>query len=74
VSNLAPKIFTVVFSMFKPFMTQSTIDKFRIFGTDKDEWIKALLEDIDRDQLPKHWGGTMIDPDGDPMCSSRVNT
>ena len=60
--------------MFKPFMTQSTIDKFRIYGTDKEEWIKALLEDIDPHQLPKHWGGTMIDPDGDPMCSSKVNT
>lgn len=53
-------------------MHQATIDKIRIFGSDRQEWEKALLEEIDADQLPQHYGGTLTDPDGDPKCPSRV--
>lgn len=56
----------------KPFMHQATIEKIRIFGSDRQEWEKALLEEIDADQLPQHYGGTMADPDGDPKCPSKV--
>merc|ERR1712136_575835 len=69
----APKMFTLLFAAVKPLLTQATIDKFRIYGTDENEWKPALLEYIDADQLPVHYGGTMTDPDGDPKCSSRLN-
>ena len=71
--SLAPKMFTLLFAAVKPLLTQATIDKFRIYGTDENEWKPALLEYIDADQLPVHYGGTMTDPDGDPKCSSRVD-
>lgn len=36
-------------------------------------WEKALLKKIDADVLPKHWGGTRVDPDGNPKCPSVVS-
>jgi hypothetical protein len=58
--------------MVKPFLNQVTLDKINVFGFDKNEWSAALLKDIDADQLPMHYGGTMIDADGDPKCPSKV--
>ena len=45
----------------------------RIFGCDRSEWQAALLEEIDSDQLPAYYGGSMTDPDGNPMCLTKVN-
>ncbi len=56
----------------KPFMHQATIDKMRIFGFNKEEWTAAILEEIEADQIPAYYGGTMVDPDGDPKCPSKV--
>ena len=53
-------------------MHQNTLDKVRIFGTNKEEWTAALLEEIEAENLPLHYGGTMVDPDGDPKCPSKV--
>lgn len=69
----APKFFTLLFAIVRPLMAQVTLDKIRVFGSDKSEWSAALLEDIDADQLPAHYGGTMTDPDGDPKCPSKFN-
>jgi hypothetical protein len=68
----APKIFTVIFNIMKPFLHQATLDKMRIFGHDKEEWTAALLEEIEANNLPLYYGGTMVDPDGDPKCPSKV--
>jgi hypothetical protein len=70
----APKIFTVIFNIMKPFLHQATLDKIRIFGYDKEEWAAALLEEIEADNLPLYYGGTMVDPDGDPKCPSKVKS
>ena len=37
------------------------------------DWKEKLLEVIDADQLPEHWGGTQRDPDGNPKCPSKVS-
>jgi hypothetical protein len=52
----------------------STIDapKIKIFGNDKKEWTAAILEEIEVDQVPSFYGGTLTDPDGDPKCPSIV--
>ena len=31
-----------------------------------------LLEIIDADTLPKYWGGTLVDENGDPRCEAKV--
>ena len=69
----APKIFSLVFAMVKPLMTQVTLDKLKVYGNDRAEWTAALLEEIDADQLPAHYGGKLTDPDGDPKCPSKVS-
>ena len=58
--------------MIKPLLSPVTLDKVRIFGSDKNEWKTSLLAEIDAEQLPAHYGGTMTDPDGNPMCLSIV--
>lgn len=62
----------MLFAMIKPLLSPITLEKIRIFGSDKNEWQNSLLAEIDADQLPAHYGGTMIDPDGNPMCLSKV--
>ncbi|EFX85317.1 hypothetical protein DAPPUDRAFT_237865 [Daphnia pulex] len=69
----APKPFTLVFSMVKPFLHQVTLDKISVYGFDKNEWSAALLKEIDADQLPVYYGGTMVDENGDPKCSSKIS-
>jgi hypothetical protein len=56
----------------KPFLNQVTLDKISVFGFDKNEWSEALLKEVDADQLPVYYGGTMMDADGDPKCPSKV--
>jgi hypothetical protein len=58
--------------MVKPFLHQVTLDKISVYGFDKNEWSAALLKEIDADQLPVYYGGTMVDENGDPKCSSKV--
>ena len=38
-----------------------------------ENWKEDLLQHIDAEQLPVHWGGTRTDPDGDPFCKSQVS-
>ena len=45
--------------MVKPFLHQITLEKISVFGFDKKEWSAALLKEIDADQLPVQYGGTM---------------
>ena len=68
----ASKLFTISFALIKPFLGQETLDKFAIYGYDKEEWKAALLDEIAADQLPVHYGGTMTDPDGNPLCLTKV--
>ncbi|PIK58996.1 hypothetical protein BSL78_04096 [Apostichopus japonicus] len=35
-------------------------------------WEEVLRRKIDPEVLPKHWGGTRVDPDGDPKCPSVI--
>lgn len=38
------------------------------------DWKTELLEYIDEDNLPEYYGGTCKDPDGDPLCRSKVGS
>ncbi|KAI9561417.1 SEC14-like protein [Daphnia sinensis] len=46
----------------------NTANKVQIFSNNSNQWKAALLEDIDEDQLPVCYGGTLTDPDGNPNC------
>lgn len=66
----APVYFNFVLNLSKPFLSEATLKKFRLFGKD---YKKALLNDIDAEILPKFLGGSRVDPDGSPMCESIIN-
>jgi hypothetical protein len=70
----APKIFAVLYSMMKPFMHEKTRNKVRIYSHDSDQWKAVLLEEIDPDQLPVCYGGTLTDPDGNPNCITMASS
>ncbi|GFY77237.1 SEC14-like protein 2 [Trichonephila inaurata madagascariensis] len=65
-----PMYFNVVLNLSKPFLSETTLKKFYIYGKD---FKKALLNDIDAEILPKFLGGLRTDPDGNPMCESFIN-
>lgn len=69
----APKIFSILFSMLVPFMHEQTRNKILIFNQDSTQWKAALLADIDPQELPVCYGGTMTDPNGNPYCTTKVN-
>jgi len=43
-----------------------------IFTSDPRKWQPTLLEAIEHDQLPAHFGGTLKDPDGNPRYTTKV--
>ncbi|XP_070539154.1 SEC14-like protein 2 [Ptychodera flava] len=65
----SPKIFPVCYKILKPFLDPETRDKIKVLGYNFKE---ELLKQIPAESLPEHWGGTMKDPDGNPMCPSKV--
>jgi len=66
----ASQLFTIGFALVKPFVHENTLSKFAIYGT--NDWKEALLEDIDAEVLPVHWGGTRTDGSGKPWCPDLV--
>lgn len=68
----APSMFPWLFGFIKPLLPQNDVPKIKIFGNSKKEWMSSLLGEIDEDQFPSYYGGTMIDPNGDPKCPSKV--
>lgn len=68
----APKIYSILYSLSKPFMHEKTRNKVRIYGHDADQWKAALLEDFHPQELPACYGGTLTDPDGNPNCITMV--
>nr|CAD7603047.1 unnamed protein product [Timema genevievae] len=57
----------------KNFLNEYTLNKIKIFKNDPRKYQPLLLQIIDDNQLPKHYGGTMTDPDGDPTCPSKIH-
>jgi len=68
----APWIVSVGYRILRPLVNEKTANKVVIYSHDQEEWKKALLEEIDADQLPACYGGTMTDPDGNPNCVTKV--
>lgn len=69
----APKVFALAYAVIKNFLNEYTLSKIQIIKADPNKWKPALLELIDRNQLPVHYGGTITDPDGNPRCPSKIN-
>lgn len=68
----APSIFMVVFNILKKFLSAETISSVKIVNSDRKKWEKHLREMIDPDMLPKCYGGTLVDENGDEKCSQII--
>lgn len=72
-SFTASKVSLILHKLMTPFYHRNVIERIRMFGCNKEEWKAALIAEIDADQLPAFYGGTMTDPDGDERCLSKVD-
>lgn len=70
----APSVFNVLLKLVRPFASERTLKRLTVFNSDAAQWKAALLEDIDPSQLPVHYGGTQTDPDGNPLCLTKIGT
>ncbi|XP_055323322.1 SEC14-like protein 4 [Sitodiplosis mosellana] len=68
-----PKVFAIVFNIVKRFLDEYTLGKILIFKQDSKKWLPKMLEHVDPSQIPKYFGGTQTDEDGDPKCMHKVN-
>ena len=65
----------MAFAVIRPILSEKTAKKIRVFGSNEaSQWKKAFLEEIDSHQLPVHYGGTMVHPDGNPQCLTKVSS
>ncbi|KAM7301476.1 hypothetical protein ISCGN_016995 [Ixodes scapularis] len=69
-SSFSPSFFPLVWRIVRPFLSQRTVDKVLIFA--KDGWREIMRDTFEPERLPKHWGGDMLGPDGDPRCTDKV--
>ncbi|KAA3677878.1 uncharacterized protein DEA37_0008570 [Paragonimus westermani] len=65
----APPLFSKLYSFIKPLLSKATQEKIHILNSNYRE---TLLRHFDLEGLPGVYGGTMVDPDGDPRCPSRI--
>ena len=65
---IAPKVFSIGYPILKPFIHERTRNKIKIFGHDAKQWKAAILSEVDPEELPACYGGTMTDPDENPNC------
>lgn len=68
-----PKVFVFLFNIVKKFLDEYTISKIMLFNSSSKKWLPKILEHVDPSQLPKQFGGTMTDPDGNPKCLTKIN-
>ncbi|TGZ64022.1 hypothetical protein CRM22_006567 [Opisthorchis felineus] len=65
----APPLFTRLYSFVKPLLSKATQEKVQVLDSNYPE---TLLRHCDAESLPAVYGGSLIDPDGDPRCPSRI--
>lgn len=66
-----PTFISIVWRAVAPLLPERTKSKVCIFSC-KDEYVAELQKHCELDHVPKHWGGTMVDGSGDPMCRDRL--
>jgi len=64
-----PTFFSVLWKAFSPFLPENTRNKIKMMNSD---WKTEILKYIAPECLPVHWGGKMVDENGDPMCRTKI--
>ncbi|XP_051777513.1 SEC14-like lipid binding 8 [Erpetoichthys calabaricus] len=65
----APKLFPVAYNLIKHLLSEDTRRKIMVLG---GNWQQVLKKYIEPDMLPACYGGTLTDPDGDPLCKTMI--
>jgi len=69
----APRAFTLLWNIVKPFVSQKTLEKFQIYGKDRVQWQEAIFKLAPKESLPKKYGGILPDDvDILPKCHECV--
>ncbi|KAJ8918626.1 hypothetical protein NQ315_013132 [Exocentrus adspersus] len=68
----APRVFAIAFNVVKKFLNEYTLGKIQIFKSDPKKWKAAILSNITPENLPKHYGGSLVDPDGNAKYTTKV--
>uniref|UniRef100_A0A1L8DYS2 Putative phosphatidylinositol transfer protein sec14 n=1 Tax=Nyssomyia neivai TaxID=330878 RepID=A0A1L8DYS2_9DIPT len=68
----APKVFAFVYNIVRKFLDEYTINKIHIYKADPQKWLPAVFERVNEDNLPKYYGGTMVDKNNDPKCKEFI--
>ncbi|XP_003747619.1 SEC14-like protein 2 [Galendromus occidentalis] len=63
----APSFFPLCWKILRPLLSDCTASKVEIYG--KDGWQSEIFKTMDKDQVPVHFGGTLVGPTGCPRCS-----
>jgi len=58
---IAPWYFNILFQIVKRVLSGNTLKKVQIFGHDHNEWEPVLRKMIDKEELPKQFGGNRLD-------------
>lgn len=66
----APGFFPVFWKLIRPFLAKRTADKVEIYS--REGWQAPLLQYVEPSQLPVHWGGELVGPDGNTKCSHKI--
>uniref|UniRef100_A0AC35TZD2 SEC14-like protein 2 n=1 Tax=Rhabditophanes sp. KR3021 TaxID=114890 RepID=A0AC35TZD2_9BILA len=66
----APEMARVAFKSMTPFLSQTIIQLIDMPG--EQAWLNELEKNVNLDSWPMHWGGKMVDEDGDPKCPDIV--
>jgi hypothetical protein len=53
-----PKIFTILWKLLTPFVSERTKSKILFLGWDKSEWTREISKVVPLDQFPTDYGGT----------------
>ncbi|XP_046560248.1 SEC14-like protein 2 [Haliotis rubra] len=63
----APRIFPIAYNLFRPFLSEGTVMKVQILGSNYKE---VLARNIPPQELPIYYGGSKNDPD--PRCTNQI--
>ncbi|KAA0200728.1 SEC14 4 protein, partial [Fasciolopsis buskii] len=66
----APPLFSRLYACIKPLLSRETQEKVQVLDGNYQE---VLLQYFDASNLPAVYGGTLVDENGDPRCSSFIS-
>uniref|UniRef100_A0A8C1R5J0 SEC14-like lipid binding 7 n=1 Tax=Cyprinus carpio TaxID=7962 RepID=A0A8C1R5J0_CYPCA len=62
--------YCILYNLVKHFLREETRQKIAVLGSN---WKEVLRNYVDADQLPAVYGGSMTDPDGNPLCKTMLS-